>query len=75
MFHQQLQKDIQKEIQPHEMPTTPQLMKSVSALRGRYFLRFDEQRKDKVQKEINSKNQEIINELQSVKENCHGMQD
>ena len=50
-------------------------MKSVSALRGRYFLRFDEQRKDKVQKEINSKNQEIINELQSVKENCHGMQD
>ena len=75
MFHQQLQKEIQQKIQPHEMPTRPQLMKSVSALRDRYFLRFEEQNKDKVQKEINSKNQGIINELQSFKGNCHGMQD
>ena len=66
---------IQKEIQAHEMPITPQLMKSVNALCDRYHLCFEEQKKDKVQKEIDSKKQEIINELLSGKGNCHGMQD
>ena len=47
----------QKEFQPHEMPITPQLMKSVSAARDSYRLHLDEQKKDKEQKEINSKKQ------------------
>ena len=47
----------QKELQPHEMPITPQLMKSVSAARDSYRLHLDEQKKDKEQKEINSKKQ------------------
>ena len=50
-------------------------MKSVSAARDSYRLHLDEQKKDKEQKEINSKKQQMINELQSVKENCQGMQD
>ena len=65
---------IQKEIQPHEMPITPQLMKSVSAALDRYCLHLEEQEKDKLQKEIDSKKQEMINELQPVQENCQGMQ-
>ena len=66
---------IQKEIQPHDMLITPQLMKSVSTARYRYCLHIEEQKKDKVQKEIDSKKQGIINELQSVKGNCQGIQD
>ena len=66
---------IQKEIQPHEMPITPQLMKFVIAACDRYRLHLEEQKKDKVQTEIASRKQEMINELQSVKENCQGMQD
>ena len=52
-------------------------MKSVSAARDRYRLHLEEQKKDKVQKEIeiDSKKQEMTNELQSVKENCQRMQD
>ena len=65
---------IQKEI-PHEMPITPQLMKFVSAARDRYRLHLEEQKKGKGQRAIDSKKQEMINELQSVKENCQGMQD
>ena len=50
-------------------------MRSVSAVRDKYRLHLEEQKKDKVQKEIDSKKQEMINELQSIKENCLGMQD
>ena len=46
------------------MPITPQLMRSVSAVRDKYRLHLEEQKKDKVQKEIDSKKQEMINELQ-----------
>ena len=55
---------------------TPQLMKSVSAACDRYCIYLEEEKKDKVQKEMNSKKQEMINELQSViKENYQRMQD
>ena len=54
---------IQKGIQPYEMPLTPQLIKSVSAAWVRYRLHLEEQKKDKVQKEIDSKMQEMINQL------------
>ena len=55
---------------------TPQLMKSVSAACDRYCIYLEEEKKDKVQKEINSKKQEMINGLQSViKENYQRMQD
>ena len=50
-------------------------MRSVSAVRDKCRLHLEEQKKDKVQKEIDSKKQEMINELQSIKENCLGMQD
>ena len=59
---------IQKRIQPYEMPVTPQLI-SVSAACVRYRLHLEELKKDKVQKETDSKMQEMINELQLVKEN------
>ena len=49
---------IQIEIQPHEMPRTPQLIKSVSAARGRYRFCLEKQKKDKVPKEIDSKKQD-----------------
>ena len=45
---------IQKEIQSHKMTITPELMKSVSTACGRYCLHFEEQKKDKAQKEIDS---------------------
>ena len=54
---------IQKGIQPYEMPLTPQLIKSVSAAWVRYRLHLEEQKKDKVQKEIDSKMQEMMNQL------------
>ena len=66
---------MQNKIQPHEMPITPEVMKSVSAARDRYRPHLEEQKKGKVRKEIDSRKQEMINELQSVKENCQGMQD
>ena len=50
-------------------------MRSVSAVRDKCRLHLEEQKKDKVQKEIDSKKQQMINELQSIKENCLGMQD
>ena len=55
---------IKKEIQPYEMPITPRLMKSVSAACDRYCLHLQEQKKDKVQKEIDSRKQKMINKLQ-----------
>ena len=48
---------IQKELQPHEIPMTPQLMKSDSAACDRYCIYLEEEKKDKVQKEMNSKKQ------------------
>lgn len=46
------------------MPVAPELTKSFSAARDRYHLHLEEQNKDRVQKEIDSRKQEMINELQ-----------
>ena len=53
-----------KEIQPYKMPVAPELTKPFSAARDRYRLHLEEQNKDRVQKEIDSRKQEMINELQ-----------
>ena len=57
------------------MPVIPQIIKSVSAACVRSRLHLEEQKKGKVQKEIDSKMQKMINELQLIKENSQGMQD
>ena len=47
-------------------------MRPFGAACDRYRLHLEEENKDKVQEDIDSKQPEMINELQSVKENCHG---
>ena len=46
------------------MPVAPELTKPFSAARDRYRLHLEEQNKDRVQKEIDSRKQEMIIELQ-----------
>ena len=48
------EQSISWKFQSHKMKITPELMKSVSTARGRYCLHFEEQKKDKAQKEIDS---------------------
>ena len=66
---------IQKGLHPHEMPITPQLMKSVSSARTRYNVYLEEAKKEKAKSEIDAKMKEKITELQSVKENIQCLQD
>ena len=66
---------IQKGLHPHEMPITPQLMKSVSSARTRYNVYLEEAKKEKAKSEIDAKKKEKITELQSVKENIQCLQD
>ena len=46
---------IQKEIQPHKMPITPQVMRPFGAACDRYRLHLEEEKKNKVQEDIDSK--------------------
>ena len=66
---------IQKGLHPHEMPITPQLMKSVSSARTWYNVYLEEAKKEKAKSESDAKKKEKITEFQSVKENVQCLQD